>query len=69
MNLPALRAIGPNPRIYEILIKRFAVDPQRAVFVDDTAVNVEAARCFDLHGIHFREPNSLRLDLVKLGFL
>src|SRR5271163_250292 len=39
-------AIKPEARIYEALIERFAIDPLRAVFIDDSAVNAAAARPF-----------------------
>jgi 2-haloacid dehalogenase len=64
-----VKVIKPDPRIYEILIDRFTIDPKRAVFVDDAVVNVEAARRFGMHGIHFRGPNALRAELAELGLL
>ncbi len=33
----------PDPRIYRILAERYAVTPERALFIDDAAVNTEAA--------------------------
>ena len=48
--------IKPDPRIYEIMLARFAIDPHRAVYIDDVAANVEGARPFGIHGIHFTTP-------------
>jgi len=63
------KVIKPDPRIYELLIDRFAIDPRAAVFIDDVAANVEAARRFGIHGIHFRKPDVLRAELMELGLL
>jgi 2-haloacid dehalogenase len=61
--------IKPDPRIYALLLKRFAVDPQHTVYTDDTAVNVDAASRFGIHGIHFTTPRALRKELVRLALL
>jgi 2-haloacid dehalogenase len=59
----------PDPRIFELLIERFAIDPKRAVFIDDVAANAAAARLFGIHAIHFANPAALRAELVSLGLL
>ena len=61
--------IKPDPRIYEILLARFAIDPHRAVYIDDVAANAAAARAFGIHGIHFTTPCTLREELIRLGLL
>ena len=61
--------IKPDPRIYELLIKRFGLDPLRTVYIDDVETNVGAARLFGIHGIHFTTPAALREELVALGLL
>src|SRR6266478_6752619 len=61
--------IKPDPRIFELLIERFAIDPRRTVYIDDAETNVIAARPFGLHPIHFTEPAALRADLAALGLL
>jgi 2-haloacid dehalogenase len=64
-----VQAIKPEPEIYRALIETYGIDPQRAVFVDDVAVNAEAATAFGIHAIHFTTPVALRADLVVLGLL
>lgn len=64
-----VKVIKPDPRIFALLIERFAIDPRRAVFIDDVAVNAVAARPFGLHAIHFTDPAALRAELVSLGLL
>jgi len=61
--------IKPDPRIYELMLARFAIDPHRAVYIDDVAANAEAARPFGIHGIHFTTPGALREELVRLAVL
>jgi len=61
--------IKPDPRIYEIMLARFAIDPHRAVYIDDVAANAAAARPFGIHGIHFTTPCALREELVSLALL
>jgi len=61
--------IKPDPAIYSLLIEHFAIDPKRAIFIDDVAVNAEAARPFGIHPIHFRGPDALGAELVELGLL
>jgi len=61
--------IKPDPRIFELLIRRFAIDPRRTVYVDDVEANVIAARPFGIHAIHFTTAASLRAELVAFGLL
>jgi 2-haloacid dehalogenase len=61
--------IKPDPRIYRLLLDRCGIDPRRAVFIDDVAANVEAARRLGLHGIVFAGPDALRRELAGLQLL
>ena len=51
------------------MLARFAIDPHRAVYIDDVAANADAARPFGIHGIHFTTPDALRKELVRLALL
>jgi 2-haloacid dehalogenase len=61
--------IKPDPRIFELLIERFAIDPHRAIYIDDVEANVIAAAPFGIHAIHFTTPAALREELIGLGLL
>jgi 2-haloacid dehalogenase len=61
--------IKPDPRIFALLIERFAIEPQRTVYVDDVEANAAAALPFGIHAIHFTTPEKLREELVGLGLL
>jgi 2-haloacid dehalogenase len=65
----AERVIKPDPRIFRILLERYAIAPESAVFVDDSPANAAAAANLGVHGIHFRTPEQLRQELVACGLL
>ncbi len=62
-----IRAMKPDRRIYEVLLKQFNVDPASAVFIDDIPANVDGARGAGLHGIHYQSPEQARRELADLG--
>lgn len=55
--------IKPDRCIYELLCSRFQIEPERAVFLDDTIRNIEAAKEFGLHGIHFQSYEQAKAEL------
>lgn len=57
----------PDPRIYAIALERFALDPAGTLFVDDSAVNVRAARAAGLHAELFTTHEDLRRALRGYG--
>lgn len=61
--------VKPDPRIFELAIRRCGLIPARTVFIDDTPVNIAAAREFGLHSLQFTGAARLRADLEKLGLL
>jgi 2-haloacid dehalogenase len=63
------KLIKPDPRIFELLLQRYELDPGHAVFIDDNAKNSAAASALGIHGIHFTDPPTLRRDLVEMGML
>jgi FMN phosphatase YigB (HAD superfamily) len=52
-----------------LLIDRFAIEPAKAIYVDDNIRNVLPARELGFHGIHFRTPALFRKELEGLGVL
>ena len=57
----------PDPAIYRLAVERAGLPAQRLAFVDDSPVNVAAAREAGLHAIRFTEADRLRVDLRDLG--
>ena len=45
----------PEREIYALTCSRMAIEPTEAVFVDDNALNVMAARAFGMEAVHFGE--------------
>lgn len=48
-----LHMVKPDPAFYQALFKRYDIVPEKAVFIDDNAANVEAGRKLGLHAILF----------------
>ena len=57
----------PSPEIYQLLIKRFDIDPTKAVYVDDNLRNVLPARELGFYGIQFESPAQFQQELAMLG--
>jgi 2-haloacid dehalogenase len=65
----AERLTKPDPALYLVLLKRYAIKPATAVFIDDKESNVQAAVNLGMDGILFKDPESLRRDLAVRGVL
>jgi 2-haloacid dehalogenase len=61
--------IKPDPRIFRLLLERFDLRAEDAVFIDDNPANARAASGLGIHGIHFRSAAALREELAALGLL
>lgn len=58
--------VKPDAKIYDLICKRYAINPAEAVFLDDTIKNIEGARAYGLHAIHFKSYEQGRAELEKL---
>ncbi|MFM7196007.1 MAG: HAD family hydrolase [Bacteroidota bacterium] len=59
----------PFPEFYKILLNRYAVQPDRSLFIDDSLRNIEGAKALGIPGIHFTSPEQTRDELVRRGIL
>ena len=59
------KLIKPNPAIYQLAIKRFDLDPQKCVFIDDKLENVETAKKLNFHTIHLTNPKTINAEIKK----
>ncbi|WP_425953591.1 HAD family hydrolase [Xylanimonas sp. McL0601] len=57
----------PDPEIFRHLAATFRIDPERAVFVDDSPANVAAAAALGFHAVRFTTTAALRDALRDLG--
>lgn len=61
------RLAKPDPAIFHLLIRRYAVDLESTVFIDDNLRNVAASNLVGLKALHFTSPAQLRRELHALG--
>lgn len=54
----------PDPRIFEILIERYSLDPQRTLYLDDSPANCLAAEALGLRTEHVTDDNSM-IDIIN----
>ena len=59
----------PFPEIYEILFKRYDVDPAKALFIDDNIKNIDGANKLGLNTIQFSSPTQLKNDLQQRSII
>lgn len=59
----------PTPEFYHILLNRYNVNPQEALFIDDNYRNILAAEKLGINCIHFTSSEQLREDLLVKGIL
>lgn len=61
--------VKPDPLLFRLLLERYAIRPETAVFIDDNARNVAAANALGLHGVCFNSPAALRDELKAVELL
>ena len=59
--------VKPDPAIYNLLVSRYNLTPSKTVFIDDTPVNIQAARNLGWKGIIYRDYNQVVDELASLG--
>lgn len=55
----------PDPKIYQLLIERYSLDPANCVFIDDNQRNVTAAEKEGIPSILFQGPSNLKQQLTQ----
>lgn len=48
----------PDEEIYKILLNKYKINPEEALFFDDREENIEAANKLGIHGVHFPRHDS-----------
>ena len=59
----------PDARIYRLLIERYAINPARAIFIDDSPRNVAGAQKAGIEAVHFTSPRQLKKFLEEKEIL
>lgn len=55
----------PDPKIYQLLLDRYQINPSTALFIDDSERNVKGAQAVGLEAIHFKHPTQLLRELTE----
>ncbi len=61
-----VKAIKPEPKIFEYLIKTYHLIPENTVFIDDLRDNIESAKTFGLNTIHVQSPSQVKKELYRI---
>jgi 2-haloacid dehalogenase len=59
----------PFPSFYQLLLDRYQVKPEEAIFIDDNLRNIKAAEQIGITSFHFTSPAVLREALEEKGIL
>lgn len=63
------KIVKPDPRIYDIALKRMGLPAEAVFFTDDNRANIDAARAIGFATHLFDRPETLRPALVSAGIL
>ena len=58
--------LKPEPAFYQTLIDKYSLEPERCVFLDDLADNLEGARAFGIHTILVRDHEQAAEELRQM---
>jgi putative hydrolase of the HAD superfamily len=59
----------PEPEIYQLVLERLGLPPEKTLFIDDMQRNIEAAQALGIPSIGFTSPEELRAELELRGLL
>jgi 2-haloacid dehalogenase len=62
-----VKLVKPDPRIFELLLKRIGRRASECVFIDDVEKNVRAAQALSFRAIRFESAPQLATELRRLG--
>ncbi len=65
----AIRSMKPEPAFYDALLQQSKVSPSKILFIDDLAVNIEAARSAGMRAHQFTSQENLEQKLTELGVI
>lgn len=59
----------PFPEFYQLLLNRYGVKSEEALFIDDNLRNVKAAEDLGIKSIFYKEHSQLKDDLIIFGLI
>lgn len=64
-----INLLKPNPKIYEYLLKKYSLNPDECIFIDDQKENIEAAQTLRITSILCNDFNELKEKLKTLNII
>ena len=64
-----IHRIKPEREIYEYLLEKHGLVAAETVFIDDTSVNLLAAKKFGIRTIKFEDSEQCERQLAEMGFV
>ena len=62
-----LRAVKPQPEVYQAVLTLLRATPGEVVFLDDRPENVAGAEALGIRSVHFTGPDQARAALARYG--
>ena len=59
------KLIKPDQAIYQLAKKRFNLDPEETVFIDDKLENIEAAQKMNFKTVHLTNPKIIEMEIKR----
>lgn len=63
------KLIKPDKKIFELILERYHLEAQNALFIDDNMNNIQAAKEIGFATIHVLEETDLKNELNALGLI
>lgn len=57
----------PFANIYELMLSRYSIQAEEAIFIDDSLKNIEGCEKLGIKGIHFKDSGTLAAQLRAAG--
>jgi len=61
-----VKLIKPDPKIYQLAIKKFNLVPEETIFIDDNIDNINSAHTIGFKTIHLKDPSIIRKKIESL---
>lgn len=61
-----VKSVKPEPEIFQALLGKYNIEPEKSVFFDDIKENVMAARTHGINGIQFFDMEQAKKELASL---
>ena len=63
------KLIKPDKKIFELMLERYHLKAENALFIDDNINNIQAAKELGFSTIHVQEKTDLKTELSALGLI